>query len=65
MRMIPTKDTNQNAQIKSNHRCAGIKSRKYVGNKREYETGLWNRTQPCYNVKKAGVIGDITQGIWG
>eukprot|EP00965_Chrysotila_dentata_P055463 1840251-Pleurochrysis_carterae.AAC.1 len=39
MRMIPTEDTEQYAQIKSNHRSAGIKRRTYVGEDREYETG--------------------------
>eukprot|EP00965_Chrysotila_dentata_P108968 3600062-Pleurochrysis_carterae.AAC.1 len=39
MRVIPTKDTKQSAQIKRNHRCAGIKCREYVSEDDEYETG--------------------------
>eukprot|EP00965_Chrysotila_dentata_P167347 5525776-Pleurochrysis_carterae.AAC.1 len=63
MRMIPTKDTNQRAQIKGNHRRAGIECRKYVGDDNQYERGLWNCTQPWCNVRITGVVGDITQGI--
>eukprot|EP00965_Chrysotila_dentata_P074941 2476227-Pleurochrysis_carterae.AAC.1 len=62
MRMIPTKDTNQHLQIKCNHRHAGIEYRKYAGDDKQYERGLWNCTRPWYNVWLTGKAGDITQG---
>eukprot|EP00965_Chrysotila_dentata_P160003 5283995-Pleurochrysis_carterae.AAC.1 len=49
--VIPTVDANQHAQIKSHHRRAGIKSRKYIKHEREFEPRLWNCTTPDYNVK--------------
>eukprot|EP00965_Chrysotila_dentata_P026168 867650-Pleurochrysis_carterae.AAC.1 len=58
MRMIPTKDTKQRAQIKRIHRRAGIKCRKYVSENDEYGTGIKDKLGEESKGKREGLKGN-------
>eukprot|EP00965_Chrysotila_dentata_P207616 6184230-Pleurochrysis_carterae.AAC.1 len=63
MRVVPTKDTRQSTQIKSKHRCAGIKSRMYVSEDDKYKTeDRGNREHNPWNSRTKVKIEEESKG---